>query len=113
MMQEKSALVYSTDHTVPKTNKGPKRILQTDADAVSQKISVRLDRKGRGGKTVTVIAGLPMPSKDQLVLLRELKTRLGTGGVMKDEGLQIQGDHRSAIITYLEGLGYKPKRTGR
>ncbi len=78
-----------------------------------QKVRVRLDRKGRGGKSVTVIDGLQMPQKDRESLLKQLKAGLGTGGTVRDGSIEIQGDRCNAIITALNKLGYKPKRSGR
>ncbi|MDA8155067.1 MAG: translation initiation factor [Actinomycetota bacterium] len=75
-------------------------------------MTVRLERKGRGGKTVTVIDGLRMPMGKMDELLKQLKSRLGTGGTVKDESLEIQGDHRDKIIVELSGMGFAPKRSG-
>jgi translation initiation factor 1 len=112
MPDEKSRLVYSTDKTVPR-RENPAGKPPPAANAPSRKgIFVRLDRKKRGGKSVTLIEGLPLPGKDRDSLLRQLKTRLGTGGALKDDVLEIQGDHRDAIIALLQGMGYKPKRAG-
>lgn len=77
-----------------------------------QKVTIRLDRKGRGGKVVTVIAGLQMEQKDREILLRRLKTDLGTGGTVKDASLEIQGDHRDALMRMLEKIGCRAKRSG-
>jgi translation initiation factor 1 len=41
-----------------------------------------------------------------------LKARLGTGGALKNDLIEIQGDHRDVIIETLQGMGYKPKRAG-
>ena len=111
MPQEKSTLVYSTDKTVPRKNpQGKDR--QTGNQPAQHAVTIRLERKGRGGKTVTVIDGLRMPRTEQDILLKELKTILGTGGTMKDASLEIQGDHRDAIMGILQKKGYKPKRSG-
>jgi translation initiation factor 1 len=76
-------------------------------------VTVRLDRKARGGKTVTVIEGLLLPGHERDALLKELKTRLGTGGTVNDAaGLEIQGDHRDTLMSVLVQKGYKPKRSG-
>ena len=45
-------------------------------------------------------------------LAAKLKTRLGTGGTVKDGKIEIQGDQRDRIITELEGMGYRAKRAG-
>jgi translation initiation factor 1 len=53
-----------------------------------------------------------MTSKERETLLKQLKTRFGAGGAVKDAVIEIQGDHRDGVISVLEGLGYRPKRTG-
>lgn len=73
---------------------------------------VRLDRKSRGGKSVTVIEGLRISVKESEKLLKQLKAKLGTGGTVKDGSLEIQGDHCDAVMTELTRTGHKPKRSG-
>jgi translation initiation factor 1 len=73
---------------------------------------VRLDRKGRGGKSVTVIEGLPLSTEDSEKLLKQLKAKFGTGGAVKNNALEIQGDHCDAITAELCRIGYRPKRSG-
>ena len=73
---------------------------------------MRLDRKGRGGKSVTLIDGVRMPDQEKEALLKQLKTRLGTGGTVKDDTLEIQGDHCDALMTALAKMGYRAKRSG-
>jgi predicted translation initiation factor SUI1 len=70
------------------------------------------ETKGRGGKGVTIISDLPLDENGITELATKLKTRLGTGGTVKDGRIEIQGDHRDRIIQELEGLGYRVKRTG-
>ncbi|MBI5847355.1 MAG: translation initiation factor [Nitrospirae bacterium] len=77
-----------------------------------QKVLVRLDRKGRGGKSVTVIEGIKMPQQEKEALLKQLKTAIGTGGTVKDQNLEIQGDHCGTVMAALGKLGYRPKRSG-
>ena len=73
---------------------------------------MRLDRKGRGGKSVTVIEGLQLPAGDSERLLKRLKTKFGTGGAVKNSALEIQGDHCDGIMAELGKIGYRPKRVG-
>jgi translation initiation factor 1 len=79
---------------------------------MQQKVTVRLERKGRGGKSVTIIDGLQMRQKEREALLKQLKTKLGTGGTVKDASLEIQGDHRDALMAELGKMGYTAKRSG-
>lgn len=71
---------------------------------------VSRDRKGRGGKTVTLIAGLP--EKDIATLAQQLKKLCGSGGTVKDGNIEIQGDHCDKVMAKLSELGYKVKRAG-
>ena len=70
------------------------------------------ERGHRGGKTVTVIRGLPDrgPKLDALAL--ELKRLCGAGGTVRDGLLEIQGDHRERIADRLRALGYRVKLAG-
>ena len=112
MPEENSKLVYSTDQPVPKKEKPVKRHSQPEARPAQQKLTVRLERKSRGGKSVTVIEGLQMTQIERETLLKQLKAKLGTGGTVKDTTIEIQGDHREALIQALEKAGYRPKRSG-
>jgi translation initiation factor 1 len=80
----------------------------------SGNVTVRVGRetKGRRGKGVTTISDLPMNENGLAELAAKLKQQLGTGGTVKDGRIEIQGDHRDRIVTKLEGMGYRVKRTG-
>jgi translation initiation factor 1 len=112
MPDEKSKLVYSTDRVIQVKKKPVENALQASLRPMHQKVTVRLERKGRGGKTVTVIDGLQIRQKEGEALLKQLKTKLGTGGTVKDTSLEIQGDHRDALIAELRKMGYTAKRSG-
>jgi translation initiation factor 1 len=75
-------------------------------------VLVWLDRKGRGGKSVSVIKQVMSPPAGKEALLKLLKTKLGTGGTIKDGDIEIQGDHRDTIVAILKELGYQAKRAG-
>jgi len=111
MPDDKSRLVYSTDTIVPRKEIPPTKV-QQKAPVSQQKVYVRLERKGRGGKCVTLIEGLQVSAKDLETFLKQLKTRLGTGGALKTNILEIQGDHRDTLMAVLQDMGYKPKRSG-
>jgi len=112
MRGEKSRLVYSTDTAIPRRKNTAREAPQVTSQPSQQRIYVRLDRKGRGGKSVTLLEGLLMPVKDGEALLKQLKTRLGTGGTIRNGVFEIQGDRCDAVIEMLQGMGHKPKRTG-
>jgi len=73
---------------------------------------VRRESKGRGGKMVTVIAGLPLGEEQIKALAGELKKRCGTGGTVKDGNIEIQGDHRELLLAELAQRGFKAKPAG-
>lgn len=75
-------------------------------------VRVMRDRKGRGGKTVTVITGLPGDQQALAQLSQHLKKLCGSGGTVKDDTIEIQGDHCEKVMTKLTALGYKVKRAG-
>lgn len=68
--------------------------------------------RGRGGKVVTTIVGVPGGDDARAALAAELKRACGTGGSVKDGVIEIQGEHRDALIRELERRGFKTKRVG-
>lgn len=75
-------------------------------------VRVRRETKGRGGKTVTVISGLPLAEEGVKALAGELKKRCGTGGTVKDGLVEIQGDHRELLLAELAARGFRAKAAG-
>ena len=75
-------------------------------------VRVRREVKGRRGKTVTTLSGLPLPEDALRELAGELKRRCGTGGSAKQGVIDIQGDHRDTLVAELEARGYDVKRAG-
>lgn len=75
-------------------------------------VRVRRESKGRRGKTVTTISGVPLPSDDLRALAADLKRQCGSGGAAKDGVIEIQGDHCDALIEELKDRGYTVKRAG-
>ena len=113
-MGEDRRLVYSTEHgslgkpTQEKGGKKGKGKPQPPAikNPGKQGVRIRRDSKGRGGKTVCVIDGLELSAAGLKALLKRLKGQLGTGGAGKDGCIEIQGDHRDAVIPELEARGH-------
>jgi translation initiation factor 1 len=70
------------------------------------------DRGGRGGKTVTVVRGLPERGAQLDARVAELKRLCGAGGTVKDGAVEIQGDHRERIAGRLRALGFTVKLAG-
>ncbi len=75
-------------------------------------VRVRREIKGRGGKTVTTVSGVPVAETDLKALAAELKRACGTGGACKGGVIEIQGDHRDTLATQLEERGYSVKLAG-
>lgn len=75
---------------------------------------VRVGRstKGRRGKVVSTVTGVPVSADELLELAGALKRRCGTGGALKDDVIEIQGDHRDILVEELERRGFKVKRAG-
>jgi translation initiation factor 1 len=109
--------VYSTDHgricpgcSQPAPACGCRR---QQAGAPGDGV-VRVGRqtKGRKGKGVTIVSGVPLDSAGLQALAKELKKRCGSGGTVKDGLLEIQGDHRDLVVEELEKRGWKVKKSG-
>ncbi len=75
-------------------------------------VRVSRETKGRAGKGVTTISGVPITADDLDTLATRLKKRCGTGGTVKDGVIEIQGEHRDTLIAELTKLGFKVKKVG-
>ena len=71
------------------------------------KAVLRLERKGRGGKTVTIIERLAVSDDDLKTLCKELKQKCGTGGTIKEHHIELQGDFRDKVRLQLSNRGYQ------
>ncbi|WP_339515791.1 translation initiation factor Sui1 [Pseudomonas sp. RL_15y_Pfl2_60] len=111
-----SGLVYSTDTgrhcpdcsqpvdaCICKTNRVP------EGDGIAR---VRRETKGRGGKTVSTVSGVPLPEEPLKELATALKKRCGCGGSLKDGVIEIQGDHVELLLEELTKRGFKAKKSG-
>lgn len=85
---------------------------QAAAPAGDGKVRIFRESKGRKGKTVTVVRGLPLDAAGLDDLARDLKRHCGTGGAVKDGAVEIQGDQREKVAAFLVGRGYAPKLAG-
>lgn len=77
-----------------------------------QNVRVQTSRAGRKGKTVTIITGFQTSPETLNALLKQLKSQCGTGGTIKDDTIEIQGDHKQKILQILLQLNYKAKISG-
>ena len=113
-------LVYSTDSSQGSTCKtcnkelrkckcSEKSASNTPKDGV---IRVGRETKGKKGKGISTISGLPLDDYDLKDLAKELKAKCGCGGTVKNGIIEIQGDHRDLLIKELEKREYKAKKVG-
>jgi translation initiation factor 1 len=106
MKERASRTVYSTD--------GGRVQQQTVKAHASGSGVVRVSRetKGRKGKGVSLISGLPLAADDLKALAKKLKQLCGSGGAVKNGVIEIQGDHRDKLLEALIDLGYQAKKAG-
>ncbi|PSJ20950.1 stress response translation initiation inhibitor YciH [Halomonas sp. ND22Bw] len=113
-------LVYSTEHgdTCPECRQ-PVADCRCAEAAEEERLAgldgiVRLRRetKGRKGKGVTLVDGVPLKADELKTLAKELKKRCGTGGALKDGVIEIQGDQREVLKGELEKRGFKVRLAG-
>jgi translation initiation factor 1 len=77
-----------------------------------QRVRVSRSSAGRGGKTVTLVAGIEGGEKVLAPLAKAMKSRCGAGGTVKDGVIEIQGDHVETLLALLSAEGYGPKKSG-
>ena len=77
-----------------------------------QKLYILLERKNRGGKSVTLVEGFIGKDDDAKDLAKKLKQHCGVGGGFKNTEIYIQGDHKSKIASFLKKLGAEVKLKG-
>ena len=75
-------------------------------------VRIRRETKGRKGKGVTLITGVPLTGDELKQLAKKLKQKCGTGGTIKDGVIEIQGDHHDLLMTELPQLGWQVKKAG-
>jgi translation initiation factor 1 len=82
------------------------------ASAAASSITIWRERKGRGGKEVSIIRDLPLNSMELQLLASALKKHCGSGGTVTNGCIEIQGNQRESIKRYLEQQGYRTKLAG-
>lgn len=111
MTKNESRTVWSSDQ-------GDLRKEQTQSRNVKslppqqQTAYLHRDSKGRGGKSVTLVKNLILSEQDRRELAKKLKQVCGSGGTVKDDIIEIQGEHREKIAEALTKMGYKVKIAG-
>src|SRR3990172_12516966 len=111
MPMPKDRLVYSTDaaRDRPRADRSAHKPSDPGRPPGEHGIHVERQRKGRRGKTVTVITGLPGDEAQLRTMLKRFKDLCGAGGTLKDGHLEVQGDHRDRLVELLREMGYQAK----
>ena len=114
---KESGIVYSSEHgkMCPDCSKPIKSCTCKHESSIPKSdgiVRVGKSTKGRKGKCITVITGIPLANVELKKLLKKLKQKLGTGGTIKDNIIEIQGDHINTLVDELQKQGYKAKRSG-
>lgn len=117
MRRERRPPVYSTNPEVakrcPRCGQYPCRCPRPKSLPPQQQMAhIQRERKGRGGKTVTVVRNLQLTPEDLKALGKQLRKACGAGGTVKDGNIEIQGDHRQQVAAELHKLGYPSKFVG-
>ena len=97
-------LAYSTNKDF--FNDFPEEEARETLAKEKQKLRVKLDTKQRAGKVVTLVDGFAGTADDMDVLAKQLKTKCGAGGSVKDGYIIIQGDYKDKVIVWLKEWGY-------
>ncbi len=116
-MNDETVLVYSSEHgsmchkcKQPKTQCICKK--QKIAPIFDGVVRVSYETKGRKGKGVTIIKGIPLGADELKCFAKQLKISCGSGGTLKDGIVEIQGDQRVSLIPILQQQGWMVKRSG-
>jgi translation initiation factor 1 len=107
-----SRLVYSTETGDRRRDSRQQPEPQRGGPKLPDDGVVRVFREkgGRGGKTVTVVRGLP--PADLATVSTDLKRHCGSGGSVKEGAVEVQGDHREKVAARLQAKGYRVKLAG-
>jgi translation initiation factor 1 len=116
-MQRTARIVYSTGigNLCPNCRRAVRDcVCPKGAPGAAKLGAIRVGRevKGRAGKGVTTVTGLPLAGDEIDALATRLKKRCGSGGTVRDGVIEIQGDHRDVIVGELIKLGWTAKKSG-
>ena len=115
MPKDSNRTVWSSDQGLPLS--GVRKKESTSQKTISlpphqQTIYLHRDSKGRGGSSVTLLKNLVLAQEDMKKLAKRLKQVCGSGGTIKENIIEIQGEHREKIAEELKKMGYKVKIAG-
>ncbi len=108
-MTKNSRLVYSTNSSVDVNKTDKPNSVESNNPGTAK---IMLDRKGRKGKSVTIVEGLKVNPQHLAEIGKSLKQFLGTGGTAKQGRIEIQGDFRKRVAEKLLEMGIKSKFSG-
>jgi translation initiation factor 1 len=79
-----------------------------------ERLEIRREKTGRGGKTVTTIRGIPpgLGKEKKEKLLKRMKNTLGTGGTWAGPDMELQGDRRAEVVEWMKAMGFRPVLAG-
>ena len=79
-----------------------------------ERLEIRREKAGRGGKTVTTIRGIPpgLAKEKKEKLLKRIKNSLGTGGTWAGSDMELQGDRRAEVAEWMKAMGFRPVLAG-
>jgi len=100
-------IVFSTNQGRIKPEKKKQEVPKGDGI-----VRIGRETKGRKGKGMTIVTGVPLHPEGLKDLAKKLKQKCGTGGTLKGQTIEIQGDHRDLLVAEFQALGYTVKRTG-
>lgn len=106
--KDNKSLVWSSDGiSDSQVEETDSRIPQTDGI-----VRVSRQTKGRKGKGVTLITGVPLAGAELKDLAKLLKQKCGSGGTIKDGTIEVQGDHRDLLVAELKSKGWVVRKSG-
>lgn len=103
---EKKVVFTTHPETMADLFKGVQTGVSETPDPKDQRIRVGIEKKGRAGKTVTLIEGLELPEDDVEELMKDLKKKCGVGGTREGTEVLLQGDVRNAVVKELKKRGF-------
>ncbi len=106
--KKRLGVVYSTNPEFRYEENSP--VEEATVEPARQHLTVRIDRKQRAGKQVTLVEGFRGTQEALAALAKQLKVKCGVGGSAKDGEITIQGDLRDKLTALLQSMGYNARR---